>query len=178
MGDLDFAHILTFESEHCLQDQLESERALAKLKIFPSSEMQWTFSLLSSFLNELYEFNKPSQKGFKVSRDFGRPNGHFTFIHEKNPKYYFYVKISDHISVFASLQWLKREWTKKQICELSMLRKDGKHRVRAVNQILTFYSMSFENSTEGTKCLINHTPLIYCSHFDFSNIFNFFVKKY
>ena len=58
MEEANLFHELSFESEHRLPDQIDSTCALAKLEIFPSCSREWTYTLLSVFLNELGDFCK------------------------------------------------------------------------------------------------------------------------
>ena len=110
MNERNYQLELTFESEHRLSDQIDGEKALAKLNIFPAGGNEWNFTLLSAFLNELDEFVKPSRRGFIATNDLGRPNGKFSFTHQSIPNFYIFVKITDKISVQASMKWLIRKW--------------------------------------------------------------------
>lgn len=176
MNERNYQLELTFESEHRLSDQIDGEKALAKLNIFPAGGNEWNFTLLSAFLNELDEFVKPSRRGFIATNDLGRPNGKFSFTHQSIPNFYIFVKITDKISVQASMKWLIRKWERKEIAEFSHYRKEGKLRKMPVMQMLNFFSFTFNTPTDGTKCLLDHSPLIYCSPYDFTNIFHFFTK--
>ena len=176
MDDANLLYELSFESEHRLPDQIDSDRSLAKLEVFPSSARPWTYTLLSVFLNELGDFTKPKRRGVSIKTEFNRQNVTFAFFHETNSKFFIKVIIDYKIIVFASTEWLKRKWTRKSIVEFSDLRKDGKHRVHPITQNLEFFSLNFNRLTEGTKSLYYHNSLIFCSHYDFSNIFHYFAK--
>ena len=176
MNEREYRPELTFESEHRLPDQIEGEKALAKLEIFPAGGNPWNFTLLSAFLNELDEFVKYCRRGFIATNESGRPDGRFSFTHQSIPNFYLYVKITDRISVQASMKWLIRKWDRKEIVEFSHYRKEGKMRKIPVMQTLHFFSLTFNTPSDGTKCLIDHSPLIYCSPYDFTNIFHFFTK--
>ena len=172
-----YAHELTFESEHILDDQIYGSRPLKKLEIYPNASRAWSFTLLSAFLNELDDFTKPSRRGCTITFNAGRADVRFSFVHGESPKYYFVVKITEVIKVVASLEWLKKKWIHKRIVEFSKLRIGGKYRTVPKNQILDFYTLTLDEPTEGTKRLFLHESLLYCSHLDFSTIFHFFTKK-
>jgi len=177
MSEPNYRHELSFESEHLLFDQIYGNRSVAKLEIKPSSGREWTFTLLSIFLNEMGEFEKPSRRGFSLSHDCTRTNGRFSFFHQSIKKFYFYVNIDSAISVKASTEWLKGKWESRQIVKSSYARKYGKQRTKQVTQIFYFFAISFDAPSAGTKSLFNHTPLMYCSLYDFSSVFHFFVKR-
>ena len=177
MEDLDYAHELSFETEHRLGDQIEGERALKKLEIYPNAGRAWTFTLLSAFLNELDDFQKPSRRGFVVSKECGLVTGRMAFTHQNIPKYCFYLIISNEITVYATTEWLIHKWRRERIAEFSSYRKDGKQRKYPITQVLEFFTLSFPNPSDGTKSLFTHSPLIFNTFYDFSNILHFFVKK-
>ena len=177
MEETSYAHELTFESEHILEDQIYGKRPLQKFDIYPNASRAWNFTLLTAFLNELDDFAKPSRRGFTITCHEGRSDFRFSFVHKEIPKYYFVVNITDVIRVVASLEWLKSTWEHKSIVEFSKLRKGGKNRSIPKNQILDFFTLSFNEPTEGTKRLFQHESLLFCSHLDFSTIFHFFTKK-
>lgn len=176
MQEPDFLNEMAIESERRLPDQIYGERALVKLLVFPRTTKTWTFTLLSTFLNELSDFSKPSRRGFVATRKENRPHGTFVFIHKDIPKYFIKVKVTSEIEVQASTKWLINKWTKNYIIESSPLRKDGKTRVQPIMQMLNFFSLKFESISDGTKCLYSHSPLMYCSVYDFSGILHFFIK--
>ena len=177
MDEPNYEHELTFETEHCLSDQIDGERASQKLKIYPGFNRSWSFTLLSTFLNELSDFRKPSRRGFITNGNYGLKDCRFCFNHDTCSKYFIILKISDTIEVLASLDWLKNKWERKHIAEPSWLRKGGKLRTAPVTQILDFFTLSFTKVSAGTKCLFSHTPIMYCAFCDFSNIFHFFAKN-
>lgn len=139
MQEPDFLNEMAIESERRLPDQIYGERALVKLLVFPRTTKTWTFTLLSTFLNELSDFSKPSRRGFVATRKENRPHGTFVFIHKDIPKYFIKVKVTSEIEVQASTKWLINKWTKNYIIESSPLRKDGKTRVQPIMQMLNFF---------------------------------------
>ena len=177
MNETDFIHETEIESEHLLPDQIYGERSLKKLEIFPRATKRWTYTLLSVFLNELPDFIKPLRRAFIVKNEDRSLRGHFTFTCKDIPKYYVIVKLDQRITVYASTSWLVNKWTSNSIAELSDYRKDKKFRVHPKLQILEFFTLKFQEMTSGTSCLYTHKPLTYCSIYDFSIIFHYFVKR-
>ena len=80
MEEANLLHELSFESEHRLPDQIDSTRALTKLEIFPSCSREWTYTLLSVFLNELGDFCKPKRRGVTFKTEICRRNVSFSFF--------------------------------------------------------------------------------------------------
>ena len=72
MEETSYAHELTFESEHILEDQIYGKRPLQKFDIYPNASRAWNFTLLTTFLNELDDFAKPSRRGFTITCHEGR----------------------------------------------------------------------------------------------------------
>ena len=176
MDDINYTQEMTFESSHCMSDQIYGEKAVQKLNIYPNNNRAWTYTLLSAFLNELVNFRKPSRRGFVILNDYGKNSYKFVFIHRDIAKFFINIKINEEIEVLASLEWLKREWEIKHMAEQSLLRKGGKFGNAPKIQMLDFFTLTFPNISSGTKCLYSHTHIMYCSFCDFSTVFHFFAK--
>ena len=177
MEDVHFIHETEIETEHLLPDQFSGSRAISKVEIFPRRTKSWNYTLLSAFLNQLSGFIKPIRRPYIKKNEIVGFKSQFTFTHQDDPNYFIRVIIDFEIEVFASVRWITKEWERCSIAEVSDYRKNGKTRPHPIPQVLEFFIYRFNDISDGTRCLYNHTPLLYCSIFDFSTIFNYFVKK-
>lgn len=135
---------------------------------------------MSSFPNELTYFTKNPQNSCILSNKKLKENEiiEFRFIHKSRRDYKIQIQINidNSISVFTTLNFLKRGlWERLTINLKSNQRKGKKFSPKEKTHI--YYQISFNPIKNSTKSLFDHNPLIFHLLDDFSFVFDFFARK-
>lgn len=147
------------------------------VRLFPEDKF-WNIRNLSCFLNEHGQFIRRKRRSYQTYiEDNGQKTAEFTFYHRNNQQYKISITISNFIEVTASVQYVFKEW-KRNSCELySKLRSQFLHRSSPVFQKHYFYELQNLNPSSGTRIIHMNMPIIQTGIYDFSEIFDYFVKK-
>ena len=164
---------LHFRTDKYLQDTWYGDRSLKVVEVFPF-ESPWNFTLLTCFLNEHGNFKKAERRPYQNTNDAQK----FTFEYKEIENLKIYVKIQENtISITMSTEYIRRLWRSNNTVEMTKMGVGRKILVRSSLKTFIFYDIVMNTPRDGTKALFHHTPLIFSSLYDFSDIFHFFAKK-
>lgn len=143
-----------------------------KVSVYPSANNQWSYTLLSVFLNELIDFEVVDHS-FKVTNSQKSRKANFHFQSTINPNWKICISISNIITVKLSIDFLRNNWD----IEYQQLASN----IGSRNYIKSSYSIKnharftkkYEMSNSSIALLEQKSLLLY-NKYDFSNIFNFF----
>ena len=171
----DITRSLIFTTNFYLDDMF-TKKLRKNIEVFPASNSrQWNFTLLACFVNELNGFTAPKKRAFEYDAKKGKR--HFQFRHFQNPwKVNIYIE-DTIIHVTFSISCIIAQWERKTILCPSTMGYGCKTVLYQRMQQHTYYEIMIQNPRDGTKALYLHTPIIFNSFDDFSDIFYYFVKK-
>ena len=169
---------LWFRTNFFLADAFDGPRNLKVMEIVPAHHDKWTFTLLSAFLNEHASFKKAERRAFEQTTQDGTINQKFIFQNTELGHMKIYLQIvSTTISVKMTTSYIKQVWTRKYLTFASNLGKFNKTCITSRTQEHVYYDINYPDPKDGTKALFQHSPLIFNSLYDFSDIFHYFCKK-
>ena len=168
--------VLSFTTDKHLDDYFDGKYGIKNLEIFPTNNREWTITLLICFLNELSCFKKAERRAYTTKTKDGHEYQLFLFKDMQNAAK-LYIQLSKKIYVTLSTSYIKSLWERKHIIMFSSQGKGNKTRTVITQQDHIFYEITFLNPKDGTRALLNHSPLIFNSIYDFSDCFCYFAKK-
>ena len=149
-------------------DYIHDRKCPKKIEITPIDQ-QWTYSLLSAFLNDLTNFTV-GQHSFLIKQAKYSKTARFCFHNINNNEWIIYITINDEIKVRVSTKWLLEDWDYELRNLFSNLGSENKILKKAkMNKHIRFYKI-FNNLKSSSKYFIDKTSLIYFSKYDFSHI--------
>ena len=169
--------ILVFRTAKYKRDAFYGRYSKKFVEVFPLHS-DWTYTLLSCFLNEHGNYIKASRRASETTIKKGVEIQKFIFKNITNEALKIYVSLyGDKIEVLVTNSVLIQEWKVKTVNELSDIGAGRKKLTKRERKELTYFELIFLNPNDGTKALYMHSPLLFNSNYDFSNIFYYFCKK-
>ena len=161
-----------------LPSYVSTSKNSRKFEIFPKNDdMQWNFSKLSVFLNQLTNFHsidhsfrtKKQKAKFHFKTEYPNPNLEDGEI---------FISILDNkIVVKAKLSYLAVEWFAFHSILNSNIGSQNKSKKTYSDQIHVRFWKSFALSS-SSQALFYHRSLLFFHDVDFSNVFNYFVNHF
>ena len=169
---------LWFRTGFYLDDAFDGTRHFKVMEIVPAHSEKWTFTLLSAFLNEHHNFRKANRRAYEQETNAGTLLQKFIFQNKNLEFMKIYVNIaSTSINVKMTTSYIKQVWQRKHIVLESNLGRGNKVCISERMQDHIYYDFNIPDPKDGTKSQFLHSPLLFNSIYDFSDIFHYFCKK-